>query len=118
MLAENAAGAGGPRAEVTATPLGPPANLRAEAGDGQVTLRWDDPSPKNETIAKWQYCLKPAGAASCEADAWQTKESASARQAVVSKLKHGLAHEFEVRAVNDGRSGGAVGVGRRRCCTR
>ena len=100
VLAENAAGAGGPRAEVTATPLGPPANLRAEAGDGQVTLRWDDPSPKNETIAKWQYCRKPAGAASCEADSWQTEASASARQAVVSDLKHGQAHEFEVRAVN------------------
>ena len=100
VLAENEAGAGGPRAEVTATPLGPPGNLRAEAGDGQVTLRWDDPSPANPTIAQWQYCRKPADAASCEADSWQTEKSASARQAVVTDLDHGQAYEFEVRAVN------------------
>ena len=32
VLAENAAGAGWPRPEVTATPLGPPANLRRRRG--------------------------------------------------------------------------------------
>ena len=92
-------GAGdGAAAAVTATPLGPPANLRAEAGDGRVTLRWDDPSPKNETIAQWQYRSKRASVT--EWGAWQTEEEATARQVTVKSLNHGHEYQFEVRAVN------------------
>ena len=93
-------------AQVTATPLGPPANLRAAPGDGQVTLSWDDPSPANATIAEWQYRSKRSRATAW--GPWQTEDEATARQVTVGSLEHGHAYQFEVRAINSSEDEGPV----------
>ena len=97
IRARNGAGDGA-AAQVTATPLGPPGNLRATPGDGQVTLSWGDPSPANPTIAEWQYRSKRSSATTW--GPWQTEESATARQATVGSLEHGHEYQFEVQAIN------------------
>ena len=61
VRAANAAGEGPASAEVAATPpvLRAPAGLAAVAGDGEVTLSWDDPGI--DTLAGWQVQYRAVG---------------------------------------------------------
>ncbi len=83
-----------------------PTNLTAETGDGQATLRWDDPSPSpsDPSITGWEYRTKPESAT--EWGDWTGVSGRGTREALVSPLAYGVRHQFEVRAVNTTPGGG------------
>ena len=85
-----------------------PTNLTAEAGDGQATLRRDDPSPSpsDPSITGWEYRTKPESAT--EWGDWTGVSGRGTREALVSPLAYGVRHQFEVRAVNTTGGGPAV----------
>ena len=83
----------GEAASVTATPvLGPPTNLRAIPGDGQVTLEWDDPG--DASVTGYQV--------SVDDGSWTAigGSDVSTTSHVVSGLVNGTGYDFRVRAVN------------------
>ncbi len=107
IRAVNASGPGPASAEVSATPMlavpAEPTGLSATAGDGQVTLRWDDPG--NAGITGWRYRYRSTGGWG----AWTAiPESgpATARHTVAG-LANGVAHAFQLRAVNAAGAGPA-----------
>ncbi len=101
IRAVNDIGAGAGSDEVSATPMArapeKPAGLAALAGDGQVTLSWDDPS--DASIEKWQYAYRTTGGYGSWTDI--AGSGAMTTRHVVSDLPNGTTHRFKIRAVND-----------------
>ncbi len=102
-------GAGGPGAasdEVAATPpvLPAPAGLAAAAGDGEVTLSWDDPGI--DTLAGWQVQTRAVGG-----DRGDWTDVAGSDQGTtghtVTGLRNGRAWAFRLRMVGAGGPGAA-----------
>ena len=82
-----------------------PENLRAEAGAGQVTLRWDAPMPNGgSAITGYKYRQSAD-----EGRTWTAETSvaggSTARSQTVRQLVAGTRYTFEVRAVNAAGSG-------------
>ena len=89
-------------ASQTATPPGAPENLSAAWRSGEVSLSWEAPaSDGGSAITGYEYRYRAGGAAF--RDTWT--ETARPDTIAVDGLINGVAHTFEVRAVN------AAGVG-------
>ncbi len=73
-----------------------PMGLEAEGGDGQVTLRWDDPD--NRSIAGWEYQQRRIRSSWSE---WLPMKASNARttEYLVKDLTNGGNYLFKVRAV-------------------
>ena len=109
LRAENSAGEG---AVVSAneTPLaappdepGRPRGLQADAGDGQVTLRWEAPlDDGGSSITEYQY--RHGEGASVPAGATWHSAGLNSRQTVTG-LTNGRQYSFEVRAANSAGEG-------------
>ena len=90
------------------TPIGPPASLTAEEGDGRVRLVWTNPAGISQFIEhQFRYA---AGTAVPVGTVWTRTGSAEAHTALVSGLVNGTAHAFEVRAVRSSEVGAAATV--------
>ena len=81
-------------------PPGPPRGLVAEAGDGEVTLRWFPPASSGSApITRYEYRYTPA--LDEYPGSWTAAPGgAGARQVVVGNLTNGTRYRFQVRAVN------------------
>ncbi|MYE24121.1 MAG: hypothetical protein F4Y01_09280, partial [Gammaproteobacteria bacterium] len=83
---------------VEATPSGVPdvPTLRAEAGDGEVVLRWQPPARDGGTaVLRYEYRWRAVG------DEYASWQAATDNETVtVGGLANGLEHVFAVRAVN------------------
>ena len=90
------------------TPIGPPASLRAEAGDGRVRLVWTRPAGISQYI-DYQFRHAP-GASVPVGTAWTGTTSAETLTQLVSGLANGTPHTFEVRAIRDSDVGAAATV--------
>ena len=102
VRAVNAVGAGDSTRVVLPLVPSPPTGLVAQAGDGQVTLTWDEPG--NPHIDGWRYGVK-VGAAAYVWDDVPDGEVVHDRDAgtltyTVENLTNGVAHLFRLRAVN------------------
>ena len=87
----------------TATPLfAAPSNLRATAGDAQVTLDWDDPS--NSNISRYQVSIDGGEFGNIDGS------GATTTSHTVESLANGTSYSFAVRAVNDSLTGAAATV--------
>ncbi|MYG27297.1 MAG: hypothetical protein F4213_14945, partial [Boseongicola sp. SB0677_bin_26] len=84
-----------------------PVNLAAAAGNAQVRLTWDDPSPADASIAKWQVRRKSTGEYGDWAD---IAGGAAVRAHDVTGLVNGTAYTFEVRAADAASNEGAAGT--------
>ena len=80
------------------TPIGPPASLRAEAGDGRVRLVWTGPVGVDLETTNYQYRYA-AGASVPEETGWTETNNTEIFTVPLSGLANGTAHAFEVRAV-------------------
>ncbi len=111
VRAVNPTGAGSAAAAVSADiPLSPPLakpthtpTLTAHAGDGEVTLRWDEP---NAIQCTWQYQqTKPSFLA--QPSAWKPIPASKTftTEHTVGELTNGQTYVFKVRAVNTGGQG-------------
>ena len=89
------------------TPLGPPASLTAEAGDGRVRLVWTDPEGISPDTG---YQVRHAASASVPSGTAWTSLTGEVLTVLVSGLANGTAHAFEVRAVHSGEMGAAATV--------
>ncbi|MEV6241002.1 fibronectin type III domain-containing protein [Lentzea sp. NPDC051838] len=99
VISGNVAGESGPSNAVRATPLPPPpaapSNLRAVAGNGQVSLTWN-PSPSGP-VYYWVY-FRPQGHS-----AWYYFQyPASGTSFTATGLLNGFNYEFRVTAANLG----------------
>ena len=90
------------------TPIGPPASLRAEPGDGRVRLVWTNPAGISGFI-DYEY-RHAAGTAVPVGTVWTRTGSVEGLTALVSGLVNGTAHAFEVRAVRSSEVGAAATV--------
>ena len=90
------------------TPIGPPASLRAEAGDGRVRLVWTRPAGISQYI-DYQFRHAP-GASVPVGTAWTGTTSAETLTQLVSGLANGTTHTFELRGVRDSDVGAAATV--------
>ena len=86
------------------TPIGPPASLRTEAGDGRVRLVWTGPAGVDFQTADYQYRYA-AGASVPVETGWTGTNSTEALTRLVQGLANGTAHVFELRAVRGGEVG-------------
>ena len=86
-------------------PPAAPAGLAAAAGDGSVTLSWDDPF--DPAITGYEYQVRYAGVAWGEWEAVAGSGSATVSHAVEG-LDNGTEYRFKVRAVNAGGAGKAA----------
>ena len=111
IRAVNPAGGGASSAEVTATPVPPPAapsGLTATALDQKVRLSWTDPS--NSTITKYQYQSKTT---SDWAQTWTDMTptvcdvTTVTTSCTIGSLTNSTAHTFRIRAVNSAGEGSA-----------
>jgi fibronectin type 3 domain-containing protein len=84
------------RATSTIPPPGAPTNLRATAGNGQVSLTWTAPG---SGLLYWVY-WRPVGQGSYN----RLQNPASATSATVLPLNNGTTYEFRVTAVGSGGS--------------
>ena len=82
-----------------------PTGLRAEAGDGRVTLTWDD--PRDATITGWQYSARTAGGTGEWADI--PGSDAATVGYTLAGLQNGAQHTFRLRAVNEWGAGDESG---------
>ncbi len=106
VRAVNGNGDSAASAEITAMPMAPPdapTGFGAAAGDGQVTLSWDDPG--NAGITQWQYRQKE-GAGNYGNWTEIPNSGAATTSYVVKNLTNGRAYAFKVRAVNSIGAGG------------
>ena len=88
------------------TPIGPPASLRAEAGDGRVRLVWTAPAGVSELPS---YQMRHAAGASVPVETgWTGTNSTENLTALLSGLANGTPHAFEVRAVRGSEVGAAA----------
>ena len=90
------------------TPIGPPASLRAEAGDGRVRLVWTRPAGISQFI-DYQFRHAP-GASVPVGTAWIGTASDEGLTDLVSGLANGTTHAFELRGVRDSDVGAAATV--------
>ena len=89
--------------DITVIPApGAPANLNATAGDGRITLSWDDPS--DASITGYEYRLKEG---TNDWGTWTAISGSGAATVEYAKtgLTNGTAYTVEVRAVNAGGEG-------------
>ena len=85
------------------TPIGPPASLRTEAGDGRVRLVWTGPAGVSEPPS---YQMRHAAGTSVPMDTgWTETNSIENFTALLSGLANGTPHTFEVRAVRSEKVG-------------
>ena len=80
------------------TPIGPPASLRAEAGDGRVRLVWTAPAGVDLETTNYQFRHAP-GTSVPVGTAWTRTNNTEIFTVPLSELANGTAHAFEVRAV-------------------
>ena len=90
------------------TPIGPPASLRAEAGDGRVRLVWTGPAGTSQPVG-YQYRYA-AGTSVPEETDWTRTNSTEYLTLPLSGLANGTTHAFEVRAVRGSEVGAAATV--------
>ena len=90
------------------TPIGPPASLRAEAGDGRVRLVWTRPAGISQFI-DYQFRHAP-GASVPVGTAWIGTTSLEGLTELVQELANGMTHAFELRGVRDSDVGAAATV--------
>ena len=106
----NSVGGGAASTEVVGTPEagapGAPTNLRATAGDGQVSLSWTAPSDNGgEPITGYEYQVNSQSLS--DSDGWtatggrQTTVTVYALSDGTTALTNGTTYYFRVRAVND-----------------
>ena len=91
------------------TPIGPPASLRAEAGDGRVRLVWTAPAGVDFQTAYYQYRYA-AGASVPEETDWTGTTSTEDLTTLVQGLANGTPHAFEVRAIRSSEVGATATV--------
>ena len=92
-------------------PPAAPANLAASAGDGSVTLSWDDPS--NPSISGYEYNVNHNDTGTGNFSGWSDWQSIAGSDAdttshTLSGLTNGREYRFHVRAVNAGGNGTAA----------
>ena len=90
------------------TPIGPPASLRAEAGDGRVRLVWTRPAGISQFI-DYQFRHAP-GTSVPVGTAWIGITSLEGLTELVQELANGMTHAFELRGVRDSDVGAAATV--------
>ena len=90
------------------TPIGPPASLRAEAGDGRVRLVWTRPAGISQFI-DYQFRHAP-GTSVPVGTAWIGTTSLEGLTELVQELANGMTHAFELRGVRDSDVGAAATV--------
>ena len=100
----NSVGGGAESTEIYGTPEakapGAPTNLRATAGDEQVTLEWTAPADNGgEPITRYEYRSSETSG-SYPADSWITT-GGTGTTVTVHGLDNGTTYYFQVRAVND-----------------
>ena len=85
-----------------------PSNLNAPAGDGQVTLTWDDPS--DASITGYEYRIREG---MYDWGLWTPipGSGATTTEFVVAGLTNGTAYTLELRAANEDGAGLAAQVG-------
>ena len=91
------------------TPIGPPASLRAEAGDGRVRLVWTGPAGVDLQTAYYQYRYA-AGASVPEETDWTETTNLGNLTTLVQGLANGTPHAFEVRAIRGSEVGATATV--------
>ncbi len=89
-------------------PPAAPANLTASAGDGSITLSWDN--PQNPTITGYEYNVNHNDTGSGNFSGWSAWQSIDGSDAATtshtfSGLTNGREYRFHVRAVNAGGAG-------------
>ena len=89
-------------------PPAAPANLTAGAGDGSVTLSWDNPA--NPTITGYEYNVNHNDTNTGNFSGWSAWQSISGSDSettshTLSGLTNGREYRFHVRAVNAGGPG-------------
>ena len=112
VQARNAAGTSASWGTVSATPTtapatmpGPPQNLVATPGNGEVTLTWSAPADNGgEAITRYDYRSYLTGGTAPVS--WEN--AGTALTATVTGLTNGMGYTFEVRAVNSVDPGTAV----------
>ena len=91
------------------TPIGPPASLRAEAGDGRVRLVWTRPAGTSQPV---RYEHRHAAGTSVPEEMVWSGATVDIFQTTVLLfgLTNGTPHSFEVRAVHGSEVGAAATV--------
>ncbi len=91
------------------TPIGPPASLTAEAGDGRVRLVWTGPAGVDFQTADYQYRYAPGASVPEETD-WTEITNVGNLTTLVQGLANGTAYAFEVRAIRSSKVGATATV--------
>ena len=91
------------------TPIGPPASLRTEEGDGRVRLVWTAPVGVDLRTAHYQYRYA-AGASVPEETDWTETTNLGNLTTLVQGLANGTPHAFEVRAIRGSEVGATATV--------
>ena len=93
------------------TPIGPPASLRAEAGDGRVRLVWTAPVGVDLETTNYQFRHAPGASVPAET-VWSGPNSGhfSRTTALLFGLTNSTPHAFEVRAVRGSEVGATATV--------
>ena len=87
------------------TPIGPPASLRAEAGDGRVRLVWTTPAGVNLETTNYQFRHAPGTSVPVETVWSGPTVERFQTTALLFGLTNGTPHAFEVRAVRSEKVG-------------
>ena len=91
------------------TPIGPPASLRAEAGDGRVRLIWTDPAGISEFTINYQMRYVAGPSVPMET-AWIDTTKFGILTTLVQGLANSTAYAFEVRAFRSSEVGATATV--------